>query len=190
MISPRVIQAEIPHLINYQGKVTDASGTPVADGAYTMRFRIYDASSGGTLQWDSGDRSITVSGGVFSVLLGESPQPALTLAFDEDLWLAVRFNGVDQSPRVRLTAVAYAYMASGLVPGTEVEGAVAGGSGLTVRNTDTGTNSHGVTGLTYALHGRGVEGFSEATSGQGSGVWGRSLSSGWRGVYGQVPNYV
>jgi hypothetical protein len=64
--------AEIPQVISYQGKVTDTSGNPVADGNYTMRFRIYDAVSAGTLKWDSGAQSVGVSGGVFSVLLGET----------------------------------------------------------------------------------------------------------------------
>jgi len=40
--------AEIPQVISYQGKVTDASGNPIADGTYTMRFVIYDAVSAWT----------------------------------------------------------------------------------------------------------------------------------------------
>jgi len=123
-----VAVAEIPHVISYQGKVTDISGTPVADGSYTMRFRIYDGPSAGSLLWDSGDRSVTLSGGVFSVLLGESPQPALTLDFDASYWLLVTFSGVDQAPRQRLASTGSAYMASGLVPGTLIQGAVASGS--------------------------------------------------------------
>ncbi|MBN1426010.1 hypothetical protein JXA88_15785, partial [Candidatus Fermentibacteria bacterium] len=70
-----VAQSEIPTVMSYQGKVTDASGNPIADDTYTMRFRIYDVLSAGTQLWDSGDCSVAVAGGVFSVLLGESPQP-------------------------------------------------------------------------------------------------------------------
>ena len=64
-------RADIPQVISYQGKVTDAAGVPIADGSYTMRFVIYDAVSAGTLQWDSGDCSVTVAGGVFKFL----PEP-------------------------------------------------------------------------------------------------------------------
>ncbi|MBN1423469.1 hypothetical protein JXA88_02830, partial [Candidatus Fermentibacteria bacterium] len=88
--------AEIPQVISYQGKVTDASGNPVADGPYTMQFRIYDAATGGTLLWNSNNQTVAVSGGIFSVLLGESPQPALSLDFSTDYWLLVIFNGVNQ----------------------------------------------------------------------------------------------
>lgn len=63
--------AEIPRMINWQGKVTDASGSPVADDSYTMRFRIYDAATVGNLEWDSDDRTVAVTGGVFSALSGE-----------------------------------------------------------------------------------------------------------------------
>ena|GEM_PF-6537890 len=96
----------------------------MTDGSYTMRFRIYDAANSGTLKWDSGNHSVTVSGGVFSVVLGETPQPIVNLPFDEDYWLEVTVDGNVQSPRNRLGSVGYAYMASGVVPGTEVSGSV------------------------------------------------------------------
>ncbi len=98
---------------------------------YPCRFpssssvRIWNASVGGSALWDSGVRTVAVSGGVFSVLLGESPQPPLLLPFDQDYWLEVTFNDVVQSPRQRFASVWYAYMASkasGLVPGITVSG--------------------------------------------------------------------
>jgi hypothetical protein len=135
--------AEIPQYTSYQGRVTDNSGVPVADGTYNMRFRIYDAETGGTMEWDSGTHSEQVEGGVFNVLLGESPHPALDLDFDEDYWLLVTFDGVNQTPRQRLTSAGYAYMASGLVPGTEVEGAVSGGGAIEGYNTATTGNAYG-----------------------------------------------
>ncbi len=64
-----VSQAEIPQMISYQGKVTDTGGSPVVDGNWMMRFRIYNASTSGTMLWDSGDRLVAVAGGVFSILL-------------------------------------------------------------------------------------------------------------------------
>jgi hypothetical protein len=40
------------------------------DGTYTMRFVVYDAAVAGTALWDSGNLSIPVSDGLFSVQLG------------------------------------------------------------------------------------------------------------------------
>jgi hypothetical protein len=56
-----ITAAEIPQIINYQGKVTDVSGNPVADGSYTMRFRIYDQFVGGIPLWDSGNQTVSVA---------------------------------------------------------------------------------------------------------------------------------
>ena len=40
-------QAAPPRLLPFQGRLTDASGTPVADGAKVVQFIIYDAPTGG-----------------------------------------------------------------------------------------------------------------------------------------------
>jgi len=162
------VSGEIPELTSYQGKVTDLSGNPVADGSYSMRFRIYNVSTGGSPLWDSGIQTVSVAGGVFSILLGESPQPALELAFDEDYWLLVTFDGINQTPRQRLTSIGYAYMASGLVPGTVVSGSE-GQISLSVVNTR-------VSGDATALHGEVVDG----SGGIRIGVYGK----GYYGIYG------
>ncbi|MCU0612215.1 MAG: hypothetical protein MUE60_10550, partial [Candidatus Eisenbacteria bacterium] len=147
--------------------MTDPGGIPVADGNYTMRFRIYNVLSGGTALWDSGARTVALSGGVFNVLLGESPQPALVLDFNADYWLLVTFNGVDQSPRQRLASVGYAYMASGLGAGTEVSGAVTSGTYAALKGTNTATagETSGVRGESGSPSGTGVHGEAGAVSG-------------------------
>ena len=42
------VAAAVPGLINFQGILRDASGNPIADGSYSVTFRIYDAASAGT----------------------------------------------------------------------------------------------------------------------------------------------
>lgn len=210
-LSP-LASAEIPQVISYQGKVTDTGGTPVADGTYTMRFRIYNAASGGTLRWDSGNRSIQVTDGVFNVLLGESPQPAINLPFAEDYWLLVTFDGVSQTPRQQLASAGYAYMASGVVLGTEVSGSVTtdtyaaikgtntagsgtayglygqcystGGSGVYGKSVASSGYTYGVQGQNASTFGSGVHGYAISTSGNAFGVSGRSASSSGRGLFG------
>jgi hypothetical protein len=177
--------ADIPKMISYQGRVTDASGVPVADGTYTMQFRLFNAEVGGDQRWESGDVSVTTSGGVFNVLLGGSGQPLILLHFDEDLWLAVRFEGVDQTPRQQMTSVGYAYMASGLVPGTEVESSLPGPL-FTADNTSTGGGADGLKGETSGNNGRGVHGVAVSTWGSTRGVYGQSASSNGYGVAGSA----
>jgi hypothetical protein len=62
-----------PGKINYQGRLTDATGAAKPDGQYNMKFRIYDAASGGTLLWSETRETtnrVTVTNGQFSVQLG------------------------------------------------------------------------------------------------------------------------
>jgi hypothetical protein len=186
LLSAGTASAEIPQVIGYQGKITDNSGNPVANGSYGMRFRIYTAQSGGTLLWDSGTHATTVSAGVFNVMLGESPHPPLTLTFDQDYWLLVTFDGEDQLPRKRLGSVGYAYMASGLVPGTQVIGSVSNASipaaAILGGNTAGGFLPCGLWGT--SITGAGVYGTAEATSDWNFGVYGRSYSSQGDGIHG------
>jgi hypothetical protein len=177
---------EIPELVGYQGRVTDNLGTPVADGTYTMRFRIYDQLVGGTLLWDSSNLSVQLSGGVFNVNLGGAGQPALDLPFDQDYWLQVTFDGETQTPRRVLASVGYAHMASGLVPGTEVAGTVTSAPYAAIKGTNTATSyvTYGLYGSSASTSGRGVTGLATATSGNTYGVMGSSGSPDGHGVYG------
>jgi hypothetical protein len=178
--------ADIPQLINYQGKVTDSGGTPIPDGSYNMRFSIFNVETGGTSLWYSGTVSVQVTGGIFNVLLGDSPQPAINLPFDEDYWLNVWIAGDPQTPRQRLGSMGYAYMASGLVAGTEVSGSVTSAPYAVVKGTNTGTINDvvGLWGESACPGGGGVYGHGTATTGDGYGVFGWSSSSAGRGVYG------
>jgi hypothetical protein len=61
--------AATPHLISLQGYVTDNLGSPISSGNVTVR--IYDASTGGNLIYNSGtDYNNAIQKGIFDVLLG------------------------------------------------------------------------------------------------------------------------
>ncbi|MBN1423248.1 hypothetical protein JXA88_01715 [Candidatus Fermentibacteria bacterium] len=188
VILPAPVFADIPQVMSYQGKVTDSGGTPVTDGSYPMRFQIYTAETGGTQLWDSGPQTVTLSGGVFSVMLGAGTMPVLNLAFNQDYWLQVYFNYELQSPRQRLGSVGYAYMASGIVPGTEVCGAVSSGAMavLSALNMAAAGTAHGLHGETSSGGSAGVYGTATATGGAPYGVFGRTLATDGMGVAGQA----
>src|SRR4051794_10416824 len=78
-----------PEQMTYQGFLADANGVGLAPTNplnYDAVFRIYDASTAGTLLWAE-TQIITVDKGVFSVLLGQGaqnasePRPALSSVF-------------------------------------------------------------------------------------------------------------
>ena len=101
--------AEIPHLLNYQGKLTDSSGNPVSDGTHSITFRIYTVESGGAPLWEE-TQSLIVQKGIFSCLLGGVNN--LNLAFDKPYWLAVKVGSdPEMTPRQQISASGYAIRA-------------------------------------------------------------------------------
>jgi len=107
--------ADIPHLINYQGKLTDKDNKPVADGTYPVTFRIYDAETAGNLLWEekwdgaSGRPLVSAYKGIFSVMLG-GVNP-LNLDFSKPYWLELNVSNETMSPRQRIASVGYSYRA-------------------------------------------------------------------------------
>ena len=78
--------ATMPRTMNYQGVLKDAGGSPVPDGNYSLTFRIYSASSGGTALWTEA-QTLAVQDGILNAVLGN--MTALTLPFDVPYWLGI-----------------------------------------------------------------------------------------------------
>lgn len=98
----------IPQLINLQGKLTDENNL-LLSGQYNFDFRLYDAASGGTLEWNE-SKALNVTNGVFSTLLGGTKP--INLTFDKDLWLEVQVNSEVLQPRFQVGSTAYAFRAN------------------------------------------------------------------------------
>jgi hypothetical protein len=100
--------AGIPKMINYQGMLTDNSGTPLT-GSYNLTFKIWTDTTGGSSLWTETQNGVQVTNGLFNVILGK--QTALNLAFDQQYWLELGV-GAETMPRIRFTSVGYAYRAA------------------------------------------------------------------------------
>ena len=106
---PSTAQADIPHLISYQGRLTNTSGDPVGNGIYNIKFSIYSSEAGGSLMWFN-TRDITVEDGIFDVLLGEAE--TLDLPFDAQYYLGIQVGtDPEMTPRQKLASSGYAYRA-------------------------------------------------------------------------------
>ncbi|MCJ7458215.1 MAG: hypothetical protein MUP17_04405 [candidate division Zixibacteria bacterium] len=57
--------AQVPHLINYQGKLTKANGT-LLDSTVQMIFSIYADSNGTVLKWSEKQGKVVVDKGIFN----------------------------------------------------------------------------------------------------------------------------
>jgi len=100
--------AAIPHLINYQGRLTDTSGAPL-NGTYALTFRIYDAATAGNLLWEETHSGVVIQKGIFGILLGSVTN--LNLPFDKAYFLEIKVGNEVMSPRQQLTSAGYAIRA-------------------------------------------------------------------------------
>lgn len=103
--------AVIPQLINYQGVLKDSLGVPY-NGNATLVFSLWDDSIGGNKKWEETQAIVSVSHGLFNVLLGSSVSIPDSVFAQPNSWLQVIANGNQLSPRRRIVSVAYAYKAS------------------------------------------------------------------------------
>jgi hypothetical protein len=112
LVSTVASQAAVPPLINYQGVLKDSVGVPY-DGNATMVFSIWDDPNGGNKLWEEAQAIVSVSHGLFHVLLGSTGEGIPDSAFAQsNAWLEVIANGNLLSPRRRMVSVAYAYRAA------------------------------------------------------------------------------
>jgi microcystin-dependent protein len=97
--------AQVPPRINYQGVLTNSSGTPI-NATVSMVLKLYNVSSGGTALY-SETQTVTVTNGVFNLLIG-SVTP-LTLPFDVQYYLGITVGtDPEMAPRQPLASVPYA----------------------------------------------------------------------------------
>ena len=140
LLALTALEAQVPQLINYQGRV--AVGTVNFDGSGQFKFALVNAA-GTTTYWSNDGTStagseptaavtLTVTKGLYSVLLGDTTLPNMTIMpatvfTNPDVRLRVWFNdGTNGSqlltPDQRIAAVGYAMMA-GNVPDGAITGA-------------------------------------------------------------------
>ncbi|MCI0541639.1 MAG: LamG domain-containing protein [Verrucomicrobiales bacterium] len=94
--------------ISFQGALNDSNGQPLANGSYTLTFKLYDVPTSGRLLGSSVVSSVTVSGGIASAVV-----PVSAAWFDgQTRYLGISIDdGQQLSPRVLITTVPYALRA-------------------------------------------------------------------------------
>ena len=102
------IDAEVPQLMNYQGRLVDSLGNPL-DTVANLEFGIYNSGASITPAWSETHTGVTVTDGLFNVLLG-SVTPIPAEIFNGSIrQLATAFEGgLMGAERIAITSVAYA----------------------------------------------------------------------------------
>ena len=147
-----------PTTLNFQGRLLDATGVPVADGLYNMQFKLYDASSAGTLLWSetrensSPDYRVQVTNGLFTTKLGSRTALTASVFSGNSVYFEITQATPatatcstaacaswesPMSPRHQLSTSAYAYNAETLDGLDSTAFAAASGSVNYIQNTTT-----------------------------------------------------
>jgi hypothetical protein len=110
VFSESSVTPPIPHLINYQGMLTDDLGNPLNDTP-DITFEIWNAPSGGTKRWWETQSNVSVTNGLFNVILGNVNPINLSFYQDENYWLQIIVEEDTLPSRLKFTSVAFAYRA-------------------------------------------------------------------------------
>ena len=119
---PSPVFSDVPQILNYQGKLTNTSGTLVTNGLYKMVFNLYAAASGGTTLWTEtwdGASKVQVTNGLFNVLLGSVNTDTLGSIFqsNDNLYMGITVGtDSEMSPRQHVASVGYAIRSSSYNP--------------------------------------------------------------------------
>lgn len=126
MVFPNHAQATagVSSKLSYQGRLTDANGSPYT-GTYYVCFSIYDAVSAGTKLWPTGvpaSNTVTVTNGVFDIGVGVANALDFDFSTNDTVYLNVGVsasnvtcdNGAMENltPRQRMDATPYARVAA------------------------------------------------------------------------------
>ena len=95
--------------ITTQGVLRDGTGHSVADGTYTITFRIYDNETGGAPVWETTE-SVDVTNGIYNVILGSTDDPLDMLNSDGSYWLGVEIGSDgEMTPLLKLSLSPYEF---------------------------------------------------------------------------------
>ena len=154
--------AAVANVIPVQGRLTDASGSPV-NGARVMVFSIYDVSAGGVALCSDSD-TVNVVNGLFTASMNFCAADDVN---GRQLYLGIRVDAdPEMTPRQDIYPVPYAFS---LRPGAIISDTLAGDAILHVEN--------------WGAGGRGLRGYAMAESGSNWGVVGASRSPAGIGGY-------
>ncbi|GAB4322453.1 MAG: tail fiber domain-containing protein [Candidatus Zixiibacteriota bacterium] len=131
ILMARSAHAAVPLLINYQGILSDSTGVAY-DTSVAMTFTIYNAASGGIVEWTESHATVPVVEGRFNVLLGSITPIHDSVFASPTRYLGIQIGGDPELvPRTQLVSVPYAHRSATVdgASGGDITSSVRIGSG-------------------------------------------------------------
>lgn len=132
------VSAEVPRLMNYQGRLLDDAGLPV-NATADLSVTIFEDQAGTTDLWNEVHSDVVIENGLFSITLGEHTALPAALFNGQVRYLGVQMDGGPVStPLVAILSAAYS-LRSGY---SDTAGVALSGAGGSSGWVDEGTRVH------------------------------------------------
>jgi hypothetical protein len=107
--SQSVDRKEIPHVIAFQGILSEKNSGSIPNDFYDICFALYDVKEGGTPIWIENYNRVKIENGILNVLLGRNNKSnPISFTFDKKLFLDIKINGdIGINQRIELGGTAY-----------------------------------------------------------------------------------
>jgi len=121
--------ADIPQMLNYQGRLCDSQGNPIPDGEYVLTLTIYTDPTGTSDVWSCPEQTVQVTDGLFTYHIGEAcALPHDFFAQYSSVWLGIAIGDEPEStPLTQILSVAYAFHSLRADTAAHVSGTAASG---------------------------------------------------------------
>jgi hypothetical protein len=185
-----LLQAQVPHVLSYQGVLLDNTGNAKPDGEYTLTFSLYSTETGGTAIW-SESKQLQVNKGLITIQLGDHNPFSPGIDFRVPYWLGIKVDEENELiPRLVLTSSAYSLVADTALKIKTPLNLAGNGNYFVLTGTNLGTGS-AIKGETNNSSGFGIYG---SNTGGGTAIYGTSdagaavigTSKTWSGLYGET----
>ena len=101
---------QVPTQMHYQGYLSDSEGGAPLDTILSMTFTIYTDPTGSDVVWSEVQPAVTISEGLFNVLLGSVNPIAEEVFLDTERWLGIMVEPDPEIvPRTKLVTVPYSF---------------------------------------------------------------------------------
>jgi hypothetical protein len=176
--------ADVPLLLSQQGRLLDASDTPIT-GSVTIVFSLYAVATGGAATWTE-THTVTLDSGYFVVTLGDTTALGMALFDGSPLYLGIKVGtDAEMTPREELVSVPYALVANDAVGDIHPTSISVGGTTIVNSSGQWVGSTAGLAGPTGPMGPTGAGGATGATGPQGEvGATGAAGPTGPQGPLG------
>ena len=105
-LKTNAVGATVPRLVSYQGLLSKSDGSPISDGNYEIKFRLFSSLEGGDPVWVE-TQMVSLQNGILSAILGKTEEFEF---IPETAYLDLTVDGVALSPRIQMTSVLYSIL--------------------------------------------------------------------------------